>query len=70
MGRGYTCYEKIADGRRCYGKVMNAYVREGTPSKWRVVGQVCNKCYAFSPLSGSGAGSGAGSGETSTATSA
>ena len=62
MGRGYTCYEGIAGNRRCYGKIMNAYVREGTPSKWRVVGKVCNRCYDFSPASGSAASAGAAAG--------
>ena len=68
MGRGYRCFKKVAEGRFCYGKVMNAYVREGTPSKWRVVGQVCNRCYAFSPAPPLPSGSGASSGITSSVT--
>lgn len=51
MGRGYVCWRKPPDKPRCRGRVINAYVREGTHSKWRVVGKVCNKCYAFYPLS-------------------
>ena len=69
MGRASTCYRQLGERRFCYGKIMSAYVREGTPSKWRVVGQVCTRCYDFSPASRSadsaGAASGAGSGGSS-----
>lgn len=69
VGRGYMCYRKNPEGRWCRGKIINAYVREGTPSKWRVVGKVCNRCYSFSPLSPSASGSGAAAGGDSAATS-
>ena len=50
MGRGRYCWNRAPGGLWCRGRIVNAYVREGTPSKWRVVGKVCNKCYAFNPL--------------------
>ena len=70
MGRPPRCRHRTADGRPCRGKVLNAYVREGTPSKWRVVGTVCNVCYAFSPASRSAGSSGAAAGAGSAGSSA
>jgi hypothetical protein len=70
MGRPPRCWGLTADRRVCRGKVLNAYVREGTPSKWRVVGRVCNVCYVFEPASRSAGSSGAASGAGSAGSSA
>ena len=31
----------------CGGKIVNAYVRLGNPTKWYVTGQVCTACGLF-----------------------
>jgi hypothetical protein len=32
-----------------FGRIVTAYVRLGTPSKWIAVGKVCADCKAFFP---------------------
>ncbi len=49
MGRSSHCWSEGTDsiGRFCRGKVVNAYVRLGTPSKWSVIGRICTTCGDF-----------------------
>jgi len=47
-GRRHWCRK---DNYAPTGKIVNAYVRLGNPSKWTVVGEVCVNCgdFTFEP---------------------